>query len=347
MAKTKIVELGPNSWSINYSAGATSAEVFALVKQACFNGGWQVYDAESTTSCVFRAPMVDAAEVYKYVKLEATTETLALEVYESWNATTHIGINKSYMGPTSGIFAQRLNFTSGGCIFVFSNQRWLVLYSRIPESTGKYIYGSLSGSSWTGCLEILKENAGEVTGQYPRFAWINSYALMGYLQYEGTPSYASGQNSEYHHYAVPRSLGNLVNQAASKNCIMSNIMSPILSREARSISGGWCDGNEYTVKQLQYVENARSSTAFPSNTSPFGVIGRAVSVTPYAYDKLSGVRGAFCGLKLLSSASGSALDTVALKVNPEDYKSSIFGTPMTHIILGDSTDIQGRVAIPI
>lgn len=343
-ARTSV--MGPNSWAVTYTPNAVLSEIFAEIHAACIAGGWSLTDSLSSTSAVYSAPMSDLNSSYKYVRLILTSPAgLQVSVFEGWNPATHTGVNQAYESATPANYYQRVDLSTGGYFFMFVNPRWLIAYGRTTDPTGKYIYGSSTGNAWTGCIEIKKENAGETTGSYPRFAWVNGHCLAGGEQLQGAESFTSGANAEYHHFALPRMRNGDVGKAASVKCLLSNITIPFANR-AGQVMSGYCSGNENVTKTVHQDENALGSYAFPKFNSPFSPSKNALTVTPYAYDLNSGVRGAFHGMKLISAGAGSAMDIIELKLDANG-KASVFGSKVKHVLLSITTINMDRIAIPL
>lgn len=338
--------LGPNSWHLAYSALATPATLYPEIVSLILEGGWEFLDSLGAEDRVYRAPMIDAPQVYKYVRVLLTDTVLGLIVYESWNTVTHVGTNLAHLS-NNGSYHQRLNFASGGSLFLFISPQWLVAYSRIPEGTGKYIYGSESGSAWTGCFEIEKGNTGETTGEYPRFAWVNGQTFSGEQQIAGAPSAyptLSSVKAEYHHWSVPRARNGAVGYAASKNCVVSSITVPMIVRVDPTYSQH-CQTNTGYSFSASREENEKTPGLLATPSSPWSNVGAPGVSQPYAYDVVSGVRGAFMGLKIVSAASGSIMDTFSIRTGASG-KPSIYGSPVAHAVLGNTLGNM-RVALPL
>lgn len=152
----------------NYAASSTAANVIAdLVKvltgttaksslsancvqanssiTATVAAGWAVFDsAAGANSQVLRALNSDGS-TYKYMQITVTTTTIQCQLYESWNATTHVGTNQS-----NGSLTQALDLTGGGYLYVFATARYCIIQPWI--STG---YQNLYGNS---VIEVSRDS---------------------------------------------------------------------------------------------------------------------------------------------------------------------------------------------
>jgi hypothetical protein len=340
----RLDEMGLNSWSLAYQPSTPAAEIMSKVHDAVTAKGWALFDSLSSASKVYRSLMLDGV-AYKFVHIMVTNTHIKTLVYENWNIVSHAGFNLAYQSDAD-IYSQRIDQSSGGYIFIFVHPQWLILFGRTVDPTGKFIYGSSTGSAWSGCLEITRSNAGETPGEYPRFAWMNGYLFSGYGQSAGAPDVTAEATAVYYHYALPRTRAGTTGEAASKYMLVSNVTVPFANRAARNLLGS-CTGYEGVEKFLNQTENALGSGAFPNGVSPFTPAdAKPLVITAYAYDLKSGVRGAFCGLKLTSSTNGIMMDIVDIEC-AGDYSPSVFGANVPHALLGITEATLDRVAIPL
>lgn len=138
---------------------------------ATIPAGWTVFDAAaSATSQVIRASYVDSGSSYKYVELKATsTSSFDVFGYESWNATTHVGTNKT--GNTSS--PQPWTTSTNGRFLLFASARFLAVVGEYSTT-----YGSGSYKGMTVVAEFSREQPWN-DGTYPSFALILSGECFG------------------------------------------------------------------------------------------------------------------------------------------------------------------------
>lgn len=114
--------------------------------------GWSVYDAAAGTNFqVIRATTLDGLG-YKYVGIYNDGTYLYSIAYGVWNASTHTGNYISCNSNTSP-YAQRLDLTNGGIVFLGSNARFIFSLSYLPATI---TYGSSTGSSPNLVTEYTK-----------------------------------------------------------------------------------------------------------------------------------------------------------------------------------------------
>jgi len=160
-------------WRLNviyaYSAGATQANVLSDLV-AIFTGttdvnslsascnkslttitattpaGWTLHDGSSgTNKKVIKAPYLDSGD--KYVELDSySTTNITLYMYETFNATTHTGTNKT---GNSTYYPQRQDLTAGGKFYLFSSARYLAMVSDVTAG-----YGDPTRGGMTICSEF-------------------------------------------------------------------------------------------------------------------------------------------------------------------------------------------------
>jgi len=159
-----------NKANLSASCDQTNTNISAAVTVA----GWSVYDASAGTNaqCLLAA-VADNASQYKYMVLDTNTANyLKMFVYEDWNSSTHTGTNvTTYAGSTS--YSQRVNVTSGGRLEIYATVRCCLMFSFQSN-----VWGSSSGSSWTGIVERTRKSPWDtVANGYPPFMFINGITV--------------------------------------------------------------------------------------------------------------------------------------------------------------------------
>lgn len=307
---TKTTAIGPNSIALNYSINATPEEILDGVQAFIVTKGWELFDAEAGTNMrVYRALNADATS-YKYVMLDtSSTNYFRIRVYEDWDATAHSGTNEADYGSTT-TYSQRLSLAYSGYLYIFATARWLVAQSRINDGN----IGSPNGDSWSGCIEIARDNKDEVAGASPIYAWVHGYGSVGF---HASSSYPRA-------FSLPRSPfdGTGINAHAQM-----------------TIS---------TVAGLTWSSNARLYEMLPQGTNPLGANNNIFVLTPFAYETTQyngtfNLRGRFYGMKFLSRNMGSFLDKISIKCDTDTFYSPD-GQDVDHHILTCSNNV--RFAIP-
>lgn len=114
----------------------------ALTSDGSRLAGWTVWDASSGvgTVCV-RALNVDGT-TYKYMVIAVDSNVLTFKVYESWNATTHVGTNMS----VAAITAQSSALSSGGTLYMSYSASCVIACTRINGVYTNSVFGILEHS---------------------------------------------------------------------------------------------------------------------------------------------------------------------------------------------------------
>jgi hypothetical protein len=156
---------------VAYGAGDSLADIIQAVEDAITARGWVLYDIDAgvNTRC-YRYPCLPDAEgqiAYSPVVLNYNTaDYLLMQLYESWNPTTHVGVNLAINSSTVA-YAQRIDLTFGGEINIATNQGLLLLYARANSNWGNE---SDQGPTWVGQTTRVHALDTVATG-YPRWYW--------------------------------------------------------------------------------------------------------------------------------------------------------------------------------
>lgn len=328
---------------------------------------WEVFDRTAgVDSCCYRAATKDAT--YKYVVLRISSSTLTLQVYESWNAVTHVGINLAWQSDATE-YGQLV--LSGTLLQVFSSDRWLGLLG------SKGLDGNPNIPILSGCFEISRDDDLEPRGLYPRYAWLTQSSLFGLSMDYQQANVLKGQT--YSCFSLPRSVVGEVGANASKYQMTGSIAShagitnTTVDYQCYAGAGGTY---RYRLPYAQtncnyydwiggYCGNATANSAYntsataaawrrgleqmlPTGTNPWNTTGANNYVfSAYAVDMnplIAHVRGRFYGLKLLANNVGATGDTIDIKIDPDGLYSKT-GIAITHYVVRLSTG--GCVAIPL
>lgn len=320
---TSNTRLGPNSLIVSYSAGTSNAEFLSAMDSAMAAQGWELYDAAAiggTNAHCYRAAVADGTVAYKYLVLDVNSAGYMLSrVYESWNATTHIGNNLSHQSDFA-TYGQQTSFSTGGLMYVFATPRYALFFSKLSNLT----FGSVSFGSFSGCIEISRDNVEEIPGQTPIFGWVNGGLIIGGLA--NTSSYT-------HCMALPRSRAGLNLAAGSTFQSIGTIF-------GRSL----CDNSNGATYPLWRQIPVASNPISSNNNFVF---------TPYSIDQAGGtvnslmhVRGRLYGIKILARNLGSPLDVTQIKTDGVGFfdPSSVSATP--HVIIAENS-FNCRFALPL
>jgi len=152
------------------SVGALSGDVDAgnTTITATILADWVVHDSNSGTDAqVLKAEYDDDAASFKYVNLNlGTAGYIKLELWETWDAGLDSGTNMAN-NSNSNSWAQRVDLTAGGTIYIFASERFMMMVSSIPAG-----WGSSSGQGPTGVFERTRALEFDTVGAgYPRGVW--------------------------------------------------------------------------------------------------------------------------------------------------------------------------------
>lgn len=305
MPNVIVTELGQNSCMLSCSAPATRPEILDAIEEVAVAHGWEVYHKISSTRTIFSAPNVDGTS-YKYVEINMLTSYIQLTAYESWNIATSAGTNPTYQTSTDG--NQRLNVGQAYTLFLFITPRYFIMYCRMVDGT----YGSGTGKTWTGCIEVSRDNEDEVPGNFPIFVSTNGYGMVG-LEASGT---------QLHCASFPRTPDNYTAARGSQQTYVS------------CVAGG--TGNS--------TAGGRLCDSIPAKVNPFS--GLPNIYTPYVGCQGINphVRGRMYGIKLMTRNAGAPLDTVSIKCDSDGFYSPN-GVETDHYILAEENS-GVRFAIP-
>lgn len=174
--------LGSNSKRIDYTNNETYTTLLNAMADAISSLGWTLYDSTGTSK-IFRAPLINSLNGYKYFSVTYAGPHFNLVSYEAWNNSTHTGTNSA----TLGSFSFDTTAPSSS-LYIFATARYAAILSQMSGYNGYGYYTAAAGcdGSFVGCFEFTLDN-GE-TGSAPNFCLINSLAAMGESM---TPKYCS------------------------------------------------------------------------------------------------------------------------------------------------------------
>jgi len=307
---TRTTSLGTNSAVINYSINATQAELMTALKAVLATRGWESIHDPSTTITILRALMADGVN-YKYVRLTIGTADITIEPFELWNNDTKAVSGLGIIAPA--VERQRLSLAFGGYLYVFATARYMLMYSRINTAD----LGGATGNSWDGVLEISKDNAAEVAGAYPLFAWTGGHRAVGRL--------AASSNTNC--FNLPRAFGKTAYADTD-------------SQQPNSVGTVFGSSSSSTV--MLYSQLPIAPNPIDANATSFVMTPYALATVGYA-NVAAHVRGRFFGLKVLTRNLGAPLDKIVIKTDVSLFFDPN-GTDADHFILGAADGV--RFAIP-
>jgi hypothetical protein len=169
--------VGPNTEVISYSQNLPLSDLITAIEGAILNShGWELFDAEADVNArCYRALNKDNT-TYKYVVLNYNTSgKLLMDVYESWNASTHVGTNKCNVLTGNVWNSVNLTLTDKGFMYVYASPRWLAFTNKEYSSS---VLGNSTITHVMGCFEIARDNPDDtVVAGYPCFCILNTTAL--------------------------------------------------------------------------------------------------------------------------------------------------------------------------
>lgn len=322
---TSITRLGPNSVVLSYSPNSTITEFLSALDTAMTAQGWEVHDAAAITTSgtvtarVYRAPIADGTVAYKYLLADPGSSAgyLYLKVFEGWNATTHTGTNQAYVVNAGA--AQQVSLSNGGSMYIFATPRYAFFLSKL--NTG--VFGSTAGSSFSGVVELSRDNADEVPGTYPIFGFVTGYSLAG-----GYATVSSMQSM-----MLPRTIQNKTGSlAADYQCVGTVFGRPVLNNAQSAIT-------------LGSLISAGAHPLSPNNTPVYNLYSIDMNG---ANPGVAGahVRGRLYGIKLMGRNVGAMMDQLSIKVDAQGFfdPSAVDTTP--HVLITESTSGL-RYALPL
>ncbi len=182
--------------------------------------GWTLHDASATaTSQVLKAPYVDDGASFKFVEVEInSSKYLNLYAYETFNASTHEGTNKTTHSVTSQDHSQSLA-TYGGTVHILASPRFIAVVREVDSSWGTgHDYG----------ISIIAEFSrtqpwNTIGSGYPSFAYIAAgYAISGDINAVMFPRIKNTENTDI---TGANARAYLATEGASGSGLMSGISS--------------------------------------------------------------------------------------------------------------------------
>lgn len=124
--------------NLSASCNKTSTTITATVP-----AGWTLHDGSSgTNKKVIKALYQGSSTEYKYLEINVySTTRFTVQMYETFNNSTHTGTNKT--SNADATYDQYLDLTNGGKIYLFANARYCALVAE-TASWGDDSYGGIA-----------------------------------------------------------------------------------------------------------------------------------------------------------------------------------------------------------
>lgn len=297
MPNLATTQLGPNSWVIAFAMGTTVAQISAEVTTVLVAAGWEVYDAVAGTKAICYRALNKDGLTYKYMVLNYnTTNWMFIQVYESWNPSTHTGTNPCPRNSdTSAGYQQTLLLSSDkGLLYIFANTRYAAFGARqYSYST----FGNTTTCGVSGCFEFDRDNPDDtVAAGYPVHCMVNTGRL------------GENNSSSYETLSIPRT------PSGSSGVAQYAEVSTVFGKTSYNPLFGL-------------------NSILPNTVNPFGNKDWAISL--YVQDGTPSnpsVRGRMFGLKAFTQSRLSFLDKIQVPVD-DDLNYNANGILTDHFII--------------
>jgi hypothetical protein len=357
---------GPNSQFVTYVYGDDYIDVFNAIADVITSHGWTLFDSVSANSQVFRSN----GPTTKYVRLMLTAAKISTVVYESWNATTHIGSNLCYGSDSLSVAAGNLvgnykaylllDATLGGSVYVFVTENYMVLANRtngVSSVNGEFIgcFGvSPTISTFATVPRFGFATGNTMVGDHLSAAMAGNYvcnvriSALGYTTLALAKA-AKNAGSAYGCISVPRTTENVVGVTAwwQGNVAAGNMCSQIgriqwhagipVSYDQWDTSKSGCPYT-YPGPSMAVTQAESGLWRFiPTTNDPDSGLPRAY--TPYFKEMNSSdaelvneVRGKIYGPKIITKGTGVFGNVISIPC-ASDLIMDKNGTPTDHMIV--------------
>ena len=185
--------------------------------------GWTSVDAAAATNArALSAPLVDSATPAKILVIDLNTANFLLtKVYESWNATTHVGTNLAYTSDLT-TNAPALTLTAGGWIYISASARHCLI------------------ATMDNTLTTFSPGAGivEHTRNDPWNTVANAYPCSAYLSMKNFGGTTSAASATTHAVYSPRIYQPSIGSDALGSAAGLGVYGPLLCTNTVSNTGG-------------------------------------------------------------------------------------------------------------
>ena len=183
MAVISVTNMGDNSAVIEFGKNSTALELLTSIDQFIVAHGWIRVDADfwvttTWTVMTYKAANKDGlSDKYIQVRYNAYVSYggpgFQIYVYDTYNSGTKVGTNPAYLCNLESTAYRILSVTTlatGGYIYVFSTNRWLIMYTVGLDGALGMTYGS--ANSFMGTAETKLINAGDTSSYSPAHVWL-------------------------------------------------------------------------------------------------------------------------------------------------------------------------------
>lgn len=239
--------LGPNSSQFVFGAGDTPAMVMTALDAYIVSKGWTLYDASApqgqTVGRVYSTLQNGSTTTFKYVGIAVAAGIIQLKIWESWNATTHVGTNDgTYVNVSSTVALSGVGSTAIGTagygVVMFVNSKWLAFRT----FTNTLVYGNIQGA-----FEISKDY-GESDSTFSNIHMTNNWL-----------TYPTGTSGGF--YGSLRGISN--NGTTSSSCttynnIVTSVGMPVYSFNVGLVAGASATMGAATITAVETNTGAGS-----------------------------------------------------------------------------------------
>ena len=161
-------QIGANTTQITLTGETSPGGLLTALDAAIVASGWTQYDVFNNGSQRIYRSLCKDGVAFKYLGIFFDIANFRIQTtgYESWNASTHVGLNECDTGNYSGV----MHFTLTACdVIVMASPRWCILQTFIRNNP----------SPWSGIVECAREAVEDTAAAgYPPFGWICSLFAM-------------------------------------------------------------------------------------------------------------------------------------------------------------------------
>jgi hypothetical protein len=154
------------------SAGCDQVNSFILTGYNL--AGWTLHDQVSATKVILKAPSIDLPGVYIYQELNTATTAnqITTNLYEGWNAATHVGTNLTN-GPATTTMGARFTVGTAASIVIAASANYSMLQSNTAAGIG-------GGTGFTCIAQHTRLSPWDtVANAYPNSVYFKSVVSSG------------------------------------------------------------------------------------------------------------------------------------------------------------------------
>lgn len=304
---TTTTAMGSNSCYIAYDTSDTVTTLMTAITTWLTANGWNAYDTISTSRVIFNSFNDDGVTV-KYLEINCSSSSITCNIYETWNATTHVGTNLS--SNISNTMSHSCGSGGTGQVFLYATPRYMTIQIK---------YGTTYSQSW-GVYEIFNDNAQDNSSVPPYVSFSTSI----------------GTGVGVCYVAPCRTRNGLLSGSAAES-------SGLIWAFGQLKRTAYNSGNQYNSMFWPTAVNPWSGKALASTPSVF--MDAYYGSSAYGQDFSTNVdfRGRLYGIKMISQNVGASQDIIPIKCDSNGMTDPN-GTAVNHHILGF---LNYRIAVPL